>query len=129
MLTITDDNPILVLTHGDELTAEERINTRVQVCEYLGVSETVGVYDVACANEHGALVDEADPVTAYAMAEAAYRALLVADRGHPPKPNVKDWLILVLSWAMCTLSAFFAFLSASCSKMAKASREQKFRPQ
>ncbi|XP_019708598.1 uncharacterized protein [Elaeis guineensis] len=126
--TYCNDNPILVLTHGDELTAEERINTRVRVCEYLGVSETVGVYDVACVNEHGC-VDEADPVTAYAVAEAVYRALLVSDRGHPPKPNVKDWLILVLSWAMCALSAFFAFLSASCSKMAKASREQKFRPQ
>ncbi|KAG1365275.1 hypothetical protein COCNU_12G002750 [Cocos nucifera] len=126
--TYCNDNPILVLTHGDELTAEERINTRVRVCESLGVSETVGVYDVGCANEHGC-VDEADPVTAYAVAEAVYRALLVADRGHPPKANVKDWVILVLSWAMCALSAFFAFLSASCSKMAKASREQKFRPQ
>ncbi|EHA8590923.1 hypothetical protein COCNU_scaffold027584G000020 [Cocos nucifera] len=124
-----NESPILVLTHGDELTAEERIETRVRVCDYLGVSETAGVYDVVCVNEHGLLVDEMDPVIAYAVAEAVYRAVLLADKGHPSKPNIKDWLILVLSWSMCTLAAFLAFLSACCSKIAKASREKKFRQQ
>ncbi|XP_072995051.1 uncharacterized protein [Typha latifolia] len=124
-----NENPILVLTHGDELTAEERINGRIRICEFLGISDTGGVYDVPCINEHGALVDEMDPVTAYAVSEAIYRALLVADRGHPPKPSVKDWVLLALTWSMYTLSALFAFLSCCCSKAAKASRDQKLRRQ
>nr|XP_010914514.1 uncharacterized protein LOC105039897 isoform X2 [Elaeis guineensis] len=119
-----NENPILVLTHGDELTAEERIETRVRACDYMGVPETAGVYDVVCVNEHGLLADEMDPVTAYAVAEAVYRGLLLADRGHPPKPIIRDWLILVLSRSMCTLSAVFAFLSACCSKIAKACNEK-----
>ncbi|KAM0948492.1 putative P-loop containing nucleoside triphosphate hydrolase [Dioscorea sansibarensis] len=122
-----NDNPILVLTHGDELTTEQRIDGRVKICEYLGISETTGVYDIMCLHEqgtHGAMViDEMDPVNAYALTEAMYRALLIADRSHPPKPNVKDWLLLILSWSMCSLSAFFAFLAYFCSKLAKAHKD------
>lgn len=117
---MTGENPILILTHGDELTPEERIDGRIWICDYLGISETTGVYDVVCVNEHGPLVDEMDPVTAYSLSESIYRALLVADRGHPPKPSVREWLMVVLSWAMCSLSVFFAFLSCLCNKLAKA---------
>lgn len=117
-----NDAPILILTHGDQLTAEERIDTRAAVCEYLGVAEAAGVYDIPCYNEHGVLADEFDPVTAYAVAEAVYRSLVVADRSHPPKPGLKDWLLAALSWLMCALSAFFAFLSCCCSKLAKMNR-------
>ncbi|XP_020583482.1 uncharacterized protein LOC110026736 [Phalaenopsis equestris] len=123
-----NDAPILILTHGDELTEDERIDTRVALCEYLGAAETAGVYDVPCLNDHGVHIDEFDPVTAYAIAEAVYRALVVADRCHPPKPGFRDWLLVALSWAMCALSAFFAFLSCCCSKLAKLNRDyQKMR--
>ncbi|PKU86768.1 uncharacterized protein LOC110104421 [Dendrobium catenatum] len=118
-----NDAPILILTHGDELTEDERIDTRVALCDYLGVAETSGVYDIPCLNEHGVHIDEFEPVTAYAVAEAVYRALVVADRCHPPKPGLKDWLLVALSWAMCALSAFFAFLSCFCSKLAKLNRD------
>ncbi|PKA54943.1 hypothetical protein AXF42_Ash000779 [Apostasia shenzhenica] len=120
----TDDGPILVLTHGDELTAEERIKTRVTVCEYLGLPETAGVYDVPTVNEFsGWYANEFDPVTGYAVAEMIYRALVVADRSHPPKSGMKECLLAVISWVMCTLAAFFAFLSCCCSKLAKMNRD------
>ncbi|CAL9060656.1 unnamed protein product [Musa banksii] len=117
------DSPILVLTHGDELSPEERIQARVKTCEYLGVSETNGVYDISCLNEYGTAVDEMDPATSYAVAEAIFRALVVADRTHPAKASIKEWLLVVITWAMCALSTFFAFLSCCCSKLAKANRE------
>ncbi|MQL96542.1 hypothetical protein Taro_029224, partial [Colocasia esculenta] len=50
------EDPILVLTHGDGLTTEERIDGRVRVCESLGVPEATGAYDIACLNEYGLLV-------------------------------------------------------------------------
>ncbi|KAK8954495.1 hypothetical protein KSP39_PZI002690 [Platanthera zijinensis] len=123
-----NDGPILVLTHGDELTAEERIDTRIAVCDYLGVAETAGVYDVACSSQQGLHGDDFDGVTAYAVSEAVYRALVVADRCHPPKPGLKDWLLVALSSVMCALSAFFAFLSCCCTKVSKMNRNyQKIR--
>lgn len=120
--------PILLLTHGDELTPEERIEGRIRLCEFLGISETAGVYDVACHNEQGPmLADEMDPVTAYAVSESIYRALLVADRCHPPKRSPKDWFVLVITWAMWALSSLFAFLADFCSSLGK--RNHKLRRQ
>ncbi|CAL9192595.1 unnamed protein product [Musa hybrid cultivar] len=121
--------PILVLTHGDELSPEERMEARVKACEHLGVPETNAVYDIPCVNEYGAAVDEMDPTTAYAVAEVILRALVVADRSHRPKARIKDRLLLVLSWAMCALSAWLAFLSRCCAKLGGANREAKLRVQ
>lgn len=65
-----DENPILILTHGDKLSMEDRIDSRLKICEHLGISETAGVYDIVCLTEYGFLADEIDPVTAYALTEA-----------------------------------------------------------
>ncbi|XP_020100286.1 uncharacterized protein LOC109718450 [Ananas comosus] len=115
------EDPILVLTHGDELTPAERIDARVRVCDYLGVPDHAcgAVYDVACP-EGLHVADEVDPVAAYAAAEAVFRALHVADRAHPPKPGPKEWALWALTWSLCALSALFAFLSCLCSKFAQA---------
>lgn len=112
------ENPILALTHGDLLAAEERIEGRLMVCEKLGVSETTGVYDIACLNEYGLLVDEFDAVTAYSLAEAVYRSLLAADRSHPPKRKPAEWLLHAVACVIWSLSAFFAFLSFCFSSLA-----------
>ncbi|KAF5931422.1 hypothetical protein HYC85_032295 [Camellia sinensis] len=112
-----NENPILILTHGDKLPTEDRIDCRLKICEYLGVSETTGVYDIVCLTEYGFLADEFDPVTAYALTEAVYRALLISDRSHLPKKNLQDWAVLSLSWFMCFLGAFFAFLAHFFSKL------------
>ncbi|CAA6661979.1 unnamed protein product [Spirodela intermedia] len=118
-LQLCGEKPLLVLTHGDELSVEERIEGRVKVCELLGVPEATGAYDVACLNEYGLPVEELDPATAYALAEAVYRALLVADRRHPPRHRAKERLLQALSWLMWSLAAFFAFLSFCFSKLSK----------
>lgn len=90
---------------------------RLKICEHLGVSETNGVYDTVCLTEYGFLAEESDPVTAYAASEALYRALLVSDRGHFPKRSYIDWPILVLSWLLCLIAAFFALLADVFSKL------------
>lgn len=101
-----DENPILILTHGDKLSMEERIDSQLKICEHLGLSETIGVYDIVCLSEYGFLADEFDPVTAYALTEAVFRALLISDQSHPPKKNLCDWAVLSLSLLMCFLGAF-----------------------
>jgi hypothetical protein len=119
---LADENPILILTHGDLLTTEERMDMRLRLCERLGISETNGVYDIVCLTEYGFLAEESDPVTAYALAEAVYRALLISDRGHSPKKNLQDWALFVLSWLMCFMGALFSFLADLCSKLGQRDR-------
>lgn len=112
-----NENPILILTHGDKLSMEDRIDCRLKICEHLGISETAGVYDIVCLTEYGFLADEIDPVTAYALTETVYRALLISDRSHLPKKNLRDWAVLSLSLLMCFLAAFFAFIARFFSKL------------
>lgn len=120
-----NQNPILVLTHGDKLLAEERIDARVKICQNLGISETSGVYDIVCLTECGVLAEESDPVTAYALIEAVYRALLISDMSHLPKQNFKDRAVYVLSWLLCLIGSFFAFLARIFS--GPSSRHRKFK--
>lgn len=117
-----DDNPILILTHGDKLTTEERLLGRIAICECLGIQETTGAYDIACMTENGISPEESDPVTAFALTEAIYRALIQSDRTHLPKRRAIDWILLWMSWMMCAISAFFASLAYVFSKMARKNR-------
>ncbi|XP_052186938.1 uncharacterized protein LOC127797820 [Diospyros lotus] len=112
-----NENPILILTHGDKLSTEERIDSRLKICQHLGVSETSGVYDIVCLTEFGFLADESDPITAYALCEAIYRALLISDRSHLPKKNFQDWAFHCLSWLVCLLGVFFSLLGHIFSKL------------
>ncbi|KAJ4954874.1 hypothetical protein NE237_011657 [Protea cynaroides] len=117
-----NENPVLIMTHGDMMSTEERMEGRIKICEYLGVSETNGVYDIVCLSEHGILANGSDPVTAYALTEAVYRALMVSDRNHLPKRNIKDWVLLVVTWLMYALSCFFAVLAFLFSKLSRGFR-------
>ncbi|CAK9171793.1 unnamed protein product [Ilex paraguariensis] len=112
-----NEDPILILTHGDKLSMEDRIDGRLKICEYLGIMETTGVYDIVCITEYGLLAEEFDPISAYALTEAVYRALLMSDRSHLPKRRIWDWAVLVLSFFMCCLGAFFAFLAHFFNKL------------
>ncbi|CAK9145624.1 unnamed protein product [Ilex paraguariensis] len=115
----SNENPILILTHGDRLTTDERINGRLIICEYLGVSETTGAYDIQCLTEQGILPEESDPITAFAIIEALYRALMQSDRTHLPKRKPIDWVMLCVSWFMCCLGSFFAMLALLFSKLGR----------
>ncbi|KAK9139250.1 hypothetical protein Scep_008931 [Stephania cephalantha] len=112
-----NENPILILTHGDQLSVEERLDGRVKICEFLGASETAGTYDIVCLTEHGLLAEELDPVTAYGLTEALYRALVFSDRTHCPKQYYLDWLIICLSWIMCSISRFLTYLASIFSAL------------
>uniref|UniRef100_A0A2P2N2V8 G domain-containing protein n=1 Tax=Rhizophora mucronata TaxID=61149 RepID=A0A2P2N2V8_RHIMU len=114
-----NESPLLILTHGDLLTTEERIQGRLKICERLGVSESNGVYDIVCLTEYGFLAEESDPVTAFALVEAVYRALVASDRKHLPKKVSWDWAMLILSWLLCLMGALFAFLADVCSKLGR----------
>ncbi|XP_068663723.1 uncharacterized protein [Aristolochia californica] len=112
-----DEAPLLILTHGDLLSMEERLEGRVKICQFLGISETTGAYDIACITENGFLAEELDPVTAYSVMEAIFRALIISDRTHRPKKNYKDILLLWLSVVLLAFSSFFACLSDCFSKL------------
>ncbi|CDO98801.1 unnamed protein product [Coffea canephora] len=118
-----NESPILILTHGDMLSTEDRINSRLKICEYMGISETSGAYDIACLTEQGILPDEADAVTAFALTEAVYRSLMVSDRCHLPKKRFKDWIWLLVSWIMGCIASFFRFLANLFSKF-----DHKYKP-
>ncbi|KAL5996270.1 hypothetical protein ACLOJK_026344 [Asimina triloba] len=120
-----NENPMLILTHGDELSAEERLGAREKICEFLGVSVATGAYDIVCLTEHGILAAESDPVTAYTLAEATYRALLFSDRSHAPRTTLKEEALAWLSWAMWSIAAFFAFLACCFSKLGNAAAANK----
>lgn len=102
---------MLILTHGDKLSTEDRIDCRLKICKHLGTSETTGTYDIVCVTEYGLLADEYDPISAYAVTEAVYRALLVSDRAQRVKQKFLDWALFALSWLMCFLAGIFAFLA------------------
>ncbi|KAL3531515.1 hypothetical protein ACH5RR_010837 [Cinchona calisaya] len=115
----SNENPILILTHGDKLSTEDRIYIRLKICESIGTSESNGTYDIVCVTEYGFLPDEVDPVTAYALTEAVYRALIISDRGHLPKRKLQDSVSLVLSWFMCSIAKFFAFFAHFFSRLGR----------
>ena len=121
-----DENPLLILTHGDLLSTEERIDGRMKICECLDISETNGVYDIVCLTEYGFLVEESDPVSTYALTEAVYRALLISDRGHFPKKKFQDRALLILLWLMRFIGVCFAFLADVCSKLGQKEKLRMF---
>ncbi|MCL7044967.1 hypothetical protein MKW94_008838 [Papaver nudicaule] len=114
----SNENPILIMTHGDKLTVEERIDGRIKICEFLGVSETSGAYDIVCLTEHGILAEESDPITAYALTEAMYRALIYSDRTHSPKRNFKDYFFRILNLIICFIAGIFTYLAHFFSQLA-----------
>ncbi|GMJ01037.1 hypothetical protein HRI_003772900 [Hibiscus trionum] len=113
----SNENPLLILTHGDLLSTEERIDCRLKICECLDISEIDGVYDIVCLTEYGFLVEEADPVSAYALTEAVYRTLLVSDRGHFPRKKFQDWALLISVWLIRFVGVCFGFVADICSKL------------
>ncbi|XP_039042967.1 uncharacterized protein LOC120182011 [Hibiscus syriacus] len=115
----SNENPLLILTHSDLLSTEERIDGRLKICECLRISETNGVYDILCLNEYGFPVEESDPVSAYALTEAVYRALLISDRGHYPKKKFWDVALSALLWLLRFIGFCFSFLADVFSNLGR----------
>ncbi|KAK4775788.1 hypothetical protein SAY87_023749 [Trapa incisa] len=115
----SNENPLLVLTHGDKLSPEDRIDARIKICGHLGISEATGAYDIACLMEKGILPEVSDPVTAFALTEMIYRSLIQSDRTYLPKRKPIDWVLQFLSFIMCAIASFFAFLALVFSKLGR----------
>nr|GMD13807.1 uncharacterized protein LOC109191253 [Ipomoea batatas] len=114
VLKNSGENPLLILTHGDKLSTDDRIDSRLKICEFLGVSEVSGAYDVVCVTENGYLTDEYDPISSYSVSEAVYRGLIISDKGHLPKRRFLDWAYLVFVCFMSAFAAIFSFLARIC---------------
>ncbi|XP_024985763.1 uncharacterized protein LOC112521248 isoform X2 [Cynara cardunculus var. scolymus] len=119
-------DPLLILTHGDMLQPEERINGRIKICAYLGIPVTTGAYDIVCLTEQGILHEESDSITSFALIEAIYRGLLQSDRTHSPKKKYKDWIRDFFVNVMCSLAYFFAMLSRIFERWSGKRNEVKF---
>ncbi|KAG9157108.1 hypothetical protein Leryth_026902 [Lithospermum erythrorhizon] len=89
----------------------DRISSRVKICEYLGISEITGSYDIACVTDQGILPEELDPVTAFSVTETIYRALIQADITHQPKSDIIQYLVRIFCCIMYWIGAFFAALA------------------
>ncbi|KAI3968544.1 hypothetical protein MKX01_007854 [Papaver californicum] len=118
----SNEDPILIMTHGDKLTVEERIDGRIKICEFLGVSETSGAYDIVCLTEHGILAEESDPITAYALTEAIYRALIFSDMTHSPKRAFMDCCLDFLDLIICFIAGIFTYLAHFFTQLADPSK-------
>ncbi|OWM80083.1 uncharacterized protein LOC116187534 [Punica granatum] len=118
-LRVCGEYPILITTHGDMLLPKERLEARLKITEILGISEATGMYDIVCLTEYGFLAEESDPVTAFALAETVYRALLISDRTHVPRRSPRDWALMVISWLLCFFGAIFSLLAEFCSKLGR----------
>lgn len=113
-----------VMTHGEKLSTEDRINGRLKICEYLGAQETTGAYDIPCLTKQGILPEEFDPVTAFASLKRnrfIYRALIQSDRTHLPKRKPKALgspiclMGHVLHWIfLCLVGPFLLKMGAYC---------------
>lgn len=119
IMNAVDENPLVVLTHGDKLSPEDRVAARIRICEHLGISETTGAYDIACLTENGILPEESDPVTALALTEAIYRSLIQSDRTYLPKRKPIDWMLHFLSLIMSSIASFFTLLALIFSKLGR----------
>ncbi|KAI3853828.1 hypothetical protein MKW92_047433 [Papaver armeniacum] len=102
--------------------SKERIDGRIKICEFLGVSETSGAYDIVCLTEHGILAEESDPITAYALTEAIYRALIFSDRTHSPKSAFMDYFLDFLNLIICFVAGMFTYLAHFFTQLADPSK-------
>lgn len=46
-MRIADDRPVVVMTHGDELSDDDRLEARVYLGNMLGVSPVDHIFDIA----------------------------------------------------------------------------------
>ncbi|XP_052886959.1 uncharacterized protein LOC108458939 [Gossypium arboreum] len=70
-----------------------------------------------CLTKYGFLEEECDPVSAYALTEVVYRALLISDRGQLPKKRFHHRALLILLCLVRFIGVCFALLADVCSKL------------
>lgn len=130
-LSFKDDAPVVVMTHGDMLAPEDRVNTRIFVGELLGVSPVDQVFDISCFKERSVHPGDVDTVNDLVLLNMLKFSLERADKNLPYNTRAASlstkiygaisdsWknvdsgrllLMVILSWL---LSAFFMLILRS----------------
>lgn len=133
-LSVKDDRPVLVMTHGDRLTSDDRIETQIFLGKVLGVSPLDYVFDIAGYTRRTVEdKDDIDVTEDMALLEMLEFALYRADRNLQYKPdfitsakiqvkeavferwNSMKWprkavtVLIVLLWIVCAFTFVVCF--------------------
>jgi len=88
-----DDRPVIVMTHGDMLSEDDRIKARIFLGNMLGVSPVDHIFDIAGFTGRVYEDDEQRAENDYLLLDMLEYALQRADRNLPYKKTVSDFLV------------------------------------
>nr|PNR32248.1 hypothetical protein PHYPA_026374 [Physcomitrium patens] len=88
LITFKDDRPVVVMTHGDELSEDDRLAARIYLGNLLGVSPVDHVFDIAGFT--GRVMEDGDQCAEndLLLLDMLEYALQRADRNLPYKPTL-----------------------------------------
>ncbi|KAG6787410.1 hypothetical protein POTOM_009049 [Populus tomentosa] len=97
-ISFNDDKPVVVVTHGDLLSLNDRARVRVHLGELLGIPPAKQIFDIPvglCNKElwrfnhnHFLLAESHDPVTELAIVNMLHYSLEHADKNLPHKRQI-----------------------------------------
>ncbi|CAN6554274.1 unnamed protein product [Malus baccata var. baccata] len=103
-LAFKDDKPLLVVTHGDLLSLDERARVRVHLGELLGIPPTTQIFDIP--------VESSDPVTELTIVDMIRYSLEHAEKNLPRRRKVDT-----LSLLPCMLLLIFLSIATNIWSM------------
>ncbi|XP_068323746.1 uncharacterized protein [Pyrus communis] len=103
-LAFKDDKPLLVVTHGDLLSLDERARVRVHLGELLGIPPTTQIFDIP--------VESSDPVTKLTIVDMIRYSLEHAEKNLPRRRKVDT-----LSLLPCMLLLIFLSIATNIWSM------------
>ncbi|KAB2602173.1 hypothetical protein D8674_003178 [Pyrus ussuriensis x Pyrus communis] len=102
-LAFKDDKPLLVVTHGDLLSLDERARVRVHLGELLGIPPTTQIFDIP---------ESSDPVTKLTIVDMIRYSLEHAEKNLPRRRKVDT-----LSLLPCMLLLIFLSIASNIWSM------------
>ncbi|MCO5571711.1 hypothetical protein L7F22_025458 [Adiantum nelumboides] len=84
-LSFKDDVAVVVMTHGDKLTSQDRVLTRIFIGELLGVSPVDQIFDISCFTERSVHPGDVDTVNDLILLNMLKFSLERADKNLPYK--------------------------------------------
>ncbi|XP_068323747.1 uncharacterized protein [Pyrus communis] len=102
-LAFKDDKPLLVVTHGDLLSLDERARVRVHLGELLGIPPTTQIFDIP---------ESSDPVTKLTIVDMIRYSLEHAEKNLPRRRKVDT-----LSLLPCMLLLIFLSIATNIWSM------------
>lgn len=84
-LSFKDDRPVVVMTHGDQLSPKDRVRTRIFIGELFGVSALDQIFDISCFSERSVNPGDVDLVNDLVLLNMLDFSLERVDRNLPYK--------------------------------------------